>query len=358
MTVYSTRFGRPIGVSRQGFGGAGANLGIEALAGETDMITVFDDFNDIVKGTDTFGDAAIFEDFGWVLSDDGSAPTGEEINQNDPSNVDEYAPSCLRIFPGTNDDSGGQMQLDLINGAVGTLIGTGNYPHLWIPETAAGAAVLDNSVWTFACRCGFKAADDASSGDWDAKVFIGWAEAGDTSLMTHDDGDITITSGGPLVGFHIPEDGSIEAVSHRTVATAMAEGTNFTELAAAGAVDGTTANGATTAGDTVWFDLALRMDITDMSDDDANGTTTFYHRRVLPTGTPGSTQFSIGGEGYNPWQEHSTKLTNQTPNNDVALVPTIEVLNGPTAGVDAVFFLDWWAFGTSRYSRYSREDSA
>ena len=49
-----------------------------------------------------------------------------------------------------------------------------------------------------------------------------------------------------------------------------------------------------------------------------------------------------------------TVLLNQTPNHTVALVPTIEVINGPTANRDGVFLVDWWAFGCSRFSRLSR----
>jgi hypothetical protein len=354
-TSYSQRYGRPIGVNNRGFGGAGLNLGIEALTGETEMITVFDDFNDVLKGSDTFGGSAIFEDHGWVLTDDvgGSSVAGDAIILNDPSNVSVYAPSCLYLHPGTTADTGGNMQLDLLNGAIGTQVGNARFPHLWIPETAAGVTVLDNTVWVFACRLGFRAdLTTTSSGDWDGKFFIGWAEAGDTSLMTHTDGLITITSGGPLVGFHAREDGSLHGVSHRTPATAIAEGTNDETILAAGSLDGTVANGAVTAGDTMWFDVALRMDITDMSDDAANGTTRFYYRKVrdISSGAPGRRDGRLAGDGPGGWVQHGTPLENQTPNNDVALVPTIEILDGPTTDTDCVVMIDWWCFATSRYS--------
>ncbi len=347
----SSHFKGPLLGSRFAMAGAAENLNIEAVAGESDLITVFDDFNGVVKGTDTFGGAAIFEDSGWVLTDVG-VPTNDEIAMNDASNVDLWAPSCLYIYSGDADDAGGNMQLDLVNGAIGTLVGTPDFPHLWIPETAAGATVLDSTVWVFACRVGFRAdLTTTDNGDWDSKCFIGWAEAGDTGILTAATGAIAQAETGPLVGFHVGEDGSLDGISQRTVNTAYAEGTNFTELYGAGGVDGTTANGAAAAGDTMWFDLALRMHITDMSDDDANGSTTFYSRRLQPsTYAPGSGS-DRGALSAGAWSQHSTVLLNQTPNNDVALVPTIEMVNGPTAGRDGVLFLDWWAFGCSRISR-------
>lgn len=355
MPPYGVSYSRPLGCDDKAMGGAAWNLGLEALLGESDMITVFDDFNSSIKGTDTFGGAAIFEDSGWVLNDVG-APAGDEISMNDPSNVTSWAPSCIRVFTGTGDDAGGNMQLDLVTGAIGTLVGTADFPHLIIPETGVDVAVIDNTVWVFACRIGLRAdLSTTGSGAWDSKVFIGWAEAGDTGLLTAATGVITQPEDGPLLGFHIPEDGSIDAIAQRTPNTAYAEGTNFTELVAAGGVDGTVANGAAAAGDTMWFDLALRMSVTDASDDAANGSVEFFHRRVAPTTPPpGAIGHHFGGEALGPWVKHDTVLLNQTPTeNAVALVPTIEAVNGPTAGVDGVFYLDWWVFGSSRFSRLS-----
>jgi hypothetical protein len=226
--------------------------------------------------------------------------------------------SCIRIAPSTDADAGGNMQLDLLKGGFGTIVGTRNFPHIWIPETAtvpttsgvAGTA-LDNTTWVFACRIGLRAdITTTGSGVWSGKAFIGWAMAGDTSVMTAAGGAIT--------------------------------------------VNGTVANGATAPGDTMWFDLALRMDITDMSDNAANGSTRFFSRgplnRVKPTNA-GKDEFAQPGEGYMPWVEHGTVLTNQTPNSAEALVPTIEVINGDNAGEDCIFYLDWWAMGRSRPSR-------
>lgn len=369
MTVYGERHSKTVGVSDKGMGGAASNLNIEALSPLSDMITVTDDFNDVMTNTElgaATGDAGVnvWEDCGWVLTDDAGVSTaGDQIGMNDAGDVSEWAPSCIRFFPGTADDSGGSMQLDMINadllsGANHTtaLSGRRPFPHLWIPETAAGAAVIDNTTWVFACRVGFNPDITGSNTEWEGKMFIGWAEAGDTSLLTHTDGAITITSGGPLVGFHIGEDASIRGISHRTVATAMAEGTNFTELVAATGVDASTANGAVTAGDTIWYDFALRMNITDMSDNSANGATQFFYRPLFPvTGHgAGRDQFEVAAQGESPWIVHPTVLTNQTPNNDVALVPTIEVLNSSTSGEDCVVYIDSWTFACSRFSRLPR----
>lgn len=356
----STHWEGPHLASDRALGGAAEEMHINATAGEGDMVTVFDDFDDVMPSV-TFGDATgdagtnVWEDCGWVMTDDPTgAPTADLIGMNDPADVDQWYPSCIRIFPGTGDDDGGNMQLDLINADLASgannltaLSGRRSFPHLWIPETAAGAAIIDNTIWAFGCRIGFHASADSSVTDWEGKVYIGWAEAGDTSVMDHDTGVITQAETGPLVGFHIGEDGSVDGISQRTVNTAYAEGTNFTELLAAGGVDGTVANGASAAGGIVWLDLALRMNVTDMSNATGNGATEFFWRRLSPiTGAPGQP-----GVRRDTWQRHPTVLLNQTPNNDVALVPTIEVMNGPTAGSDVVVYLDWWTFGCSRISR-------
>jgi hypothetical protein len=356
--AYGSKFTHPLGGSDKALGGAGHNMGIECLNGETDMVTVFDDFNSTIKGQDTFGAATIFEDSGWVLTDVGS-PTNDEISMNDPSDVDTWQPSCIRIYPGDADDAGGNMQLDLINGAIGTLVGTADFPHLYIPETAAGATLLDGTTWMFACRLGIRAdLTTTGSGAWDAttlggKLFIGWAVAGESAIMTPGTGAISVAAAADkLVGFHVTESGAIEGISQREGDTAYAEGTNFETLVSAGGVAGTTANGAEADGDTMWFDLGLRMNILDWSEASGNGDTTFYWRRVPKlTGSPGSVSYPPGGEGLGRMQKHPTVLTDQIPTHTVAMVPTIEAINGPTAGTDCVFFLDWWTFGVSRFSR-------
>ena len=348
---YSGRYENPLGVGPRGFGGAGWNLGVEALAGQTDLVTVFDDFNGVVP-SETFGDAANWETMGWVLTDVG-VPVADLVGMQDAADVDQWYPSCIRLFAGTTDDTGGNMQLDRVNASLPASSGAVDFPHLWIPETAAGTEILDNTVWVFACRIGLEASDATAATNWDGGLFLGWAEAGDTSIMTAGTKVITIASTGPLVGFHVNTNGQIDGISHRTVGTAMAEGTNFTNIVGTGGVDGTTANGAATAGDIMWFDLALRMNITDMSSDTANGATEFFWRRVPRITQRANTGGQLPGQGP-AWAKHSVVLQNQTPNNDVALVPTIEFINGPTAGVDSVAYVDWWTFGCSRFSRLAR----
>ena len=352
---YSGRHQNPIGASDRAMGGAATNMGVEALAGDTDMVTVFDDFNHIMPnmGTDeTDG----FEECGWTLAQVGAAD-GEVIGMNNVAGVGFN--SCLMLTAGADNDTGSNAQLDMVNAdlvstadELTSMSGRYNFPHIWLADSGTATA-LDNTVVTFGTRIGLLTTDAA--GAWDGKVFIGFAEAGDAQIMTSATGVITIASTGALVGFHIPEDGSIDAVSHRTAATVMAEGTNFTEMLAAGAADSTTANGAAVAGDVMWFDLAFRMDISDMSDDDDNGITRFYYKRVpsYPQ-APGTRTHAIGGD-QGQWVQHGTSLTNQTPNSATILVPTIELQNGATETEDITLFVDWWAMGISRYSRQSRQ---
>jgi hypothetical protein len=348
-------------------GGAGFNLGLEALAGDTDLVTVFDDFNDNIPNT-TFGQTAaadgqvnIWEENGWTMVDVGS-PANDTVGMNPVGNLGFN--SCIHVTAGDTNDTGGNMQLDPVNTlGVGTYTGSGTndltflrrpFPLIWLADSGT-ATSLDNTVFVMACRMGLLTTDAA--GAWDGKVFVGFAEAGDVDILVPSTGAIAVSGGteGPVVGFHVAEDGSIDGISQRTFGTAMAAGTNFTELLAAGAADGTTANGAAAAGDVMWFDLAMRLDITDMSDASANGTTQFYYRRVPRlTQRPGNRTHAVPGQNP-PWVRHGTVLENQTPNNDTIMVPTIEVANGATETEDTELFLDWWAFGISRYSRQARQ---
>lgn len=340
-----SHFRGPLLGSRHSFGGAGENLGIEGIAGESDIVTVFDDFNGYVENRELTNVAtAGIEDHGWLVTEVGT-PAGSAVGINDDSNVG--FDSGLRINCGTAADTGGNCQFHPPLGSVEVP----STPAIWVPANNGGT-VLDNTVYIFACRLGVHT-DDAA-GDFDGKLFIGLAEDGDAAILVvnGDSPFIQQAETGPLVGFHILEDGSLRGISQRTVNTAYAEGTNFTEIGAAGYVDSTLANGAAAVGDMMWFDLALRMDITDSDDDDANGSTTFYHRRVRPSGrTPGQVGTGIAQDRDDRWQQHSTVLLNQTPNNNLLLVPTIEAINGPTDESD--FVVDWWTMGISRYSRQS-----
>jgi hypothetical protein len=346
--AYSGRYQNPLGCSDRAFGGAGLNLGIEALGGDTDMVWTFDDFNGRIQ-TEGFGDAAFWETTGWVLTADAGGSTGSAIGMNDATAVASEFDSCIKILSATAEQDGGQMQLDLLNGAVAVPVNMHTFPHIWIPETGAGVAALDNTIWVFATRVGLSTGD-TTDGDWDHAAFIGWAEAGDTSLLVNTTG-VMDDADGSNWGFHFNLTGCIDGISKRIPGDSMVEGTNWTRLGAAGTCDGTLANGATVIGDTMWFDLALRIKITDQSDDAANGQTDFYWRRVpsYPQ-APGERTHAIGGDSGS-WVHHGTVLTNETPNNDIILVPTIETINGNTAGDDMTFYVDWWTMGCSRYSR-------
>lgn len=350
-TNYSGRYSKPLGCSLNAMGGAAQDMGIEALTGEGDWITVFDDFNGHVPA-EGFDGVTNWETMGWILTEDQAvvgAVNGDVIGMNAAATNTADFDSCISITTSTDEDNGGNMQLDPVNATLPASANNGGgFPHIWIPDSATvggygsspALTALDHTQWMFACRIGFKA-DITTTGDgnWNGKVFIGWAEAGDASILTSTDGLITQAETGPLVGFHVCELGEIYGVAQRTASVAYAEGTNRVTLYPAGGVDGTLANGATTVGDTMWFDLALRMDIVDASEAADNGRIRFYHRRVLPNRPLGS------------WIPHITALDNVTPNNNERLVPTIESLNGPTAGQDTMVFVDWWAFGRNRPNR-------
>jgi hypothetical protein len=360
--AYSARYQHALGCSDKAFGGAGLNLGIEALGGDLDMVTVFDDFNDCLlqDAMDAAtGDAATshWEDNGWVLSD--VSATAATIEMNDPNTTANAFTSCIKIFTGTADDAGLNAQLDILNAddASGASNLTSNYsrpfPHIWLPETDAGVALADYTSYVFACRVGMEGG--ASDGLWDGKYYIGLAAAGDTTILTTTTGEMDIaTEAGPHVGFHCHEDGSIDGVSQRTATTTQAAGTNFTELVAAGDSDSTVANGLVTAGDIFWIDLAFRIDFADVSETTGNGWTTFYKRAVPPLRQASGVQRAGYVAPQNPpWVKHGTVLTDQTPNHSVAMVPTIEALNSPTGGEDMTLYVDWWTMGATRFSRLS-----
>jgi len=353
-TDYSGRYTKPLGCNRHAMGGAAEGLGIEALAGDTEMVTVFDDFNGVVK-EEGWGDAATWETNGWVLTEDaGVASVAESISMNDAAVTTYDYSSCIQIYGGTADNSGGSMQLDALNGTINAPVTNHSFEHIWIPEVLtipaggglAGAAgdaaeALDHTSWMFATRVGFRADHlaAAGAGDWEGAFFIGWAAAGDTSLITHDTGVIT-GAANMCFGLHVCILGEMYGVSKRLEADAVSAAVgNYTQIQPAGSVDNTVANHCDVAGQTCWWDFAMRMDITDMSDDTANGTTRFWSRRVLP------------GVPLGPWNLHPTTLTNETPNAGDAVVPHIELITSAAAGEDCSVLIDWWAFGRNRVNR-------
>lgn len=343
---YANRYSRPLGVDGRGWGGAGANLGIEALAGDTDMVTVFDDFNIYVDVRDlATATAGGIEDNGFTVTQVGGAAAGSGVGINDDATA--FWDSCLRINCGTDNDQGGNIQLIPAAGET-------HFPHIWIPDSGT-ATSLDNTVIVFAVRVGVNTTDAA--GDFDGKAFIGFAAAGETAVMTAATGALSVAAAADiLLGFHLGcngEVGAIDGISQRVGNTAYAEGTNFTRMLPAGSLDAVAANGATAVTDTVWYDLALRCTVTDMSDANANGATEFFWRRVPQlTNAPGlAAATNLPGQDL-AWVRHPTVLLNQTPNSGTNLVPTIECINGPAD--DSDFLIDWWAFGYSRYSRSGR----
>lgn len=350
MGSYSDRRGRPIGCSDQAFGGAGLNLSVDALFGETEMITAFDDFNIYVDVRDLLtATAGGIEDNGFTVTQVG-VPTNSAIGINDDATF-RYD-SCIRINCGDTDDTGANIQLIPAAGET-------HFPHIWYPSNGT-ATSMDDAAFTFACRVGVTTNEGA--GDFFGKAFIGLARAGETAIMTPATGAISVAAANDiLLGFHLGCNGEVGAIDGiaqgRLGTTAYAEATNFTRIHAAGALDSTLANGYRAIGDPVWFDLALRVDVEDMSNDNANGNVYFYTRRVPQTTSPSARATSWAGrevtprpgQGYQPWTRHSVVLDNQTPNSGTNLVPTIEVINGDGDEID--MFVDWWAFGISRYSR-------
>lgn len=356
-TDYSGRYSKPLGCGPDAVGGAFQDASIEALIGETSKITTFDDFNGVVIG-EGFADTAYWEQSGWVLSEDaGVASVTEDISMNDATNTTQDFNSCIQIYGGTADNSGGSMKLDAVAGTVsGATTGqTTNhqFPHIWIPEVLtvptdgglAGVAgdageALDNTSWSFATRVGFRAEHDGTGdGDWEGAFFIGWAPSGDISLITHDTGVVT-GAANMAFGFHVCILGEIYGVSKRLEADAVSAAVgNYTEIQPAGSVDNSIANHCDVVGQTCWWDLAFQMDITNQSDDDANGWTRFWTRRVLR------------GKPLGPWNLHSTILTNETPNADDAVVPHIELITSAAAGEDCSVLVDWWAMSCNRVNR-------
>jgi hypothetical protein len=338
MGTYSTRRGRPLGVSEQGAAGVLTNNNLFALDGESEMVTTFDDFNYFVLSEDHATADTTWETLGWELVDRNTA-TDPYIECNDPAKEGDFY-SCINTYAGSKADAGGLAQL---TGASNTLPASGGavFPHIWIPHSGMDAEVLDKTTITFACRVGIVSNNAACDG----KFFIGFAQLGDAAIVADATGIITIASTGTLLGFHFNADSqdTLRLISHRTAATAMAEGVNFTEL-----TDGVDEN--YTIGHPRWFDLALRCQVTNMSDDDDNGWTIGSWREVGGQAAPGGGAFNQPSEGYAPYVL-SDPLDNQTPNDGTLLVPTIEVLNGPTYLTHVK--LDWWSMGISRYSHKS-----
>jgi len=339
MGTYSTRRGRPLGVSEQGAGATLTNMNLFALDGESEIVSVHDDFNGYVMD-EHFGGANNWETQGWALTDAGTTttPVADFMSMNDGS-VDTDFYSCIRVVAGTAADEGGNAQL-LGAGAAAlpSASGGGGFPHIWIPTSGMDTEVLDKTVITFHCRVGVVSNAVTCDGKW----FIGFAEVGDTSILTTTTGVITIASTGALFGFHFNADSqdTLRFVSHRTAATVMATTVNFLEL-----TDGIDVG--YTAGHPRVFDLSFRLIVNNMSDNANNGISAAAWREVGGQVNPGNEGINLPGEGYAPYNL-TALLDNQTPNSGTMLVPTIELMNGPTNHTQLK--LDSWSMGLSRYT--------
>ena len=105
MSDYGQRHSRPMGAGDKAFGGAGSQMSLFALDGESDMITTFDDFNDFMIGTqygvvsNADGTVNMWEECGWTMVDDPTTgPTAELISMNDQNVTSADFDSCIRIF--------------------------------------------------------------------------------------------------------------------------------------------------------------------------------------------------------------------------------------------------------------------
>lgn len=354
-TSYSGRYSKPLGAGDDAFGGAGLNLGIEGLAGETELVTTFDDFNIRHTGSGNGGNAPFP---GWVSTDVG-VPVGEQLSCNDPSGATAapqatHFQSSLRVLPGTAEDTGSNIQID---GSADT-----ERPHIWIQDRDADADGNDNMTVVFACRIGLGLAAAAAANTWQGKVFIGFAQSGNQQVMTPATGVIDATNG-TLLGFHVAEDGHIDLISTReNIAAPLVDGTHFTQM-----VDTDWNAGLIALGDAgtrpTWFDLALRAEVRDASNAAQNGAVQAFVRPQLTqaaltsvTPIPGRRQVEqSNADVANPiaWRPVDTVLQNQLWNDTgLEIVPTIEVQNGgDVVGEDVAFWLDWWSMGISRSSR-------
>jgi hypothetical protein len=355
-TNYSGRFSKPLGGNRHAFGGAGLNLDLGALSGQTDIATVFDDMNHNIATVayTALPLAGSISDFGWVTTlvgaGGGTVGVGTLLNSTLDANY---------LVP----DEGANMQLQPVVGVGG--IGAAAFPHYRFRSSTTS---LDHNVYVFACRVGYQ-----SSGTSQAKLYLGWAEGGDVDIMDPATGVLSTAAGagqaGPLLGFHINLDPAvtpnISLVSQRVHGVAFVEGTNFTAMRSGADVPVDPASGQAT-GEVIWHDLALLCHGIDNSDNTNNGSVTGFFRRV-PTISDdfGSTiitdpvaaglRETSASDGDSPdsgrWVKHPTVLLNQIPTMGGAigsLVPTIEVIAGPAT--NGSFLIDWWAFGVSRPS--------
>jgi len=352
----ASHFKGPLVGSRQLFGGAGSDLDIVAAGGLTDLITVFDDFNGFVPLTDvTTTQSATtvnhWEENGWVLTAVG-APTACQITMNDAAQT-VNPQSCIWLNAGTVASTGGNLQLDSAAaldqydaGAAGVSdidisYVRRNFEHLTFPRVTGGVGSFRKFILAF--RLGFVT---SSAGTFDGAIYVGINPTADPAIMTAATGVINTGAevAGGYFGIHVngnatAAEKTIYGVSQRTSGTAMATGTNRIVLETG--IDATL--GAATSF-YYWMDFAI--EVVPLVAGVATGSTTFYTRRI---GRLSDATYNTNIDANAKWRRVGT-LIGATPNNSVALVPTIEFINGDAA-VLSDFALDWWAFGLGRTRR-------
>jgi hypothetical protein len=335
-TRYSGRFSKPLGANADAFGGAGLNLNIAALSGETEMVHSFDDFDDQVAGA---GPGNNVPRIGWLTTvRGGAAGHTTAINPLAPSGR-HY--SCLQVTAGTAASTGINAIVDDPQDVAAAK------PILRWPDRTDTEA-MDNTSYVFACRVGLR----ISAGSvWDGQAFIGIAEETDTAILELVAANgIQSPTSNAMIGFHIASDGHIDLICMREGKAIAAE--NFTQMVS------TTWNQNLGTGDhnITWFDLAFRAEVRDWDDASDNGAVTGYFRQVgSPVTTVGRRpveQSNATSPSTNAWTQHPTPIFNETPFDAGvnALVPAIEVINGAGANLTELW-VDWWVMAISRMSR-------
>lgn len=354
----ATHFKGPLLGARQLFGGAGEDLSIVAAQGESELVTVFDDFNDYVPLTDpalATSDTAVnhWEDCGWITAAIG-APAAAQIGMNDAT-VGFETRSSIFVNPGTAADTGLIAQYDPVTAAESIEGGLAAVDNIdlttggrrftsYIMPPRSTSDIADMTKFIFACRVGLVT---SVANAWNGKVFIGFAQANRANVLVSADGSMNTAAETPgPIGFHINgdpgSDTGIFGIMQRTGGTAYATGTNRVLIAPLTEI---TTN--LLASNISWFDLAVRVVTSDVS---ANtGGTEFFYRKVGqfgPLSAPGPNGTIV--VATTPWRSMGTLAA--VPNLGAMMFPTIEAQNGPAATlVDC--YIDWWAIGRSRARR-------
>jgi len=117
---------------------------------------------------------------------------------------------ALVIDCGTTADTGYNLRFNTAPAATAT----GDIHNIW-PQTQGTATLMDGRSMVVAVRLGLLQGTDA----WNSKLFVGIGP-NDASMMLPTDGSLTITAGGGF-GFHIAEDGHMDAVIQPTTTASV-----------------------------------------------------------------------------------------------------------------------------------------